>query len=58
MTIKEYIENEEYELEKLEEKLSNLKKKWFKTSSKKQEIEFLEFYIKEKQKLIDEMKKK
>lgn len=54
---KEYIENEESEIETLEEKLTNLNKKWFKNSRIKLEIEFLENYIKQKKKLLGNLQK-
>ena len=58
MKTKEYIEIEKLELENLKEKVSNLKRKWFKGVAVKQEIEFLQFYIKKKQDLINQISEK
>ncbi len=54
---KEIIANEEYDLEKINEEIINLNKKWFKTSITYTIIEFLESYKKLKEKLIKELKK-
>lgn len=56
--IKELIEAEEYGLERAKEDLKKLKSKWFTISSTKDFISFLEYYIKEKEKLIKNFKKK
>ena len=55
-TIKEYIENEEFELERLEDRSNKVKNKWFKNSGAKLEIEFLNLYINLKRKLIQKLK--
>lgn len=55
MSKQDYIQNEKFELERLEEKFASLKKKWFKGEGVKQEIEFLQFYIKQKQNLINQI---
>ncbi len=58
MKNQEYIDIEKLELENLEEKLTKFKGKWFKVESVKQEIEFLQFYIKQKQNLINQISHK
>ncbi len=52
---KGYIDNEQCELDNLEERFSKLKKKWFKTSATNEELDFLKFYIKQKQNLINQI---
>jgi len=52
-----YVEDETSDIERLESNLQDMKKKWFKSSSIKREIEFLEFYIKEKKNLLNKIKK-
>jgi len=54
--ITEYIENESLTLKDLEEELSQLKLKWFKTKTIMIQIEFLKYYIKEKERLINKLK--
>ena len=54
-TKEDYIEIEKLELEDLEKVVSNLEKKWFKGEGVRQEIEFLKFYIKHKQNLINQI---
>ena len=54
---KKHIEDEEYEIERLEDNKRDLKKKWIKTPSQKREIQVLEEHIKLKKKLIDKLSK-
>lgn len=57
MEKQEYIENEEYDINKLKEKLEILENKWFKSSKLISEIEFLKFYIKERVLLVRKLEK-
>ena len=49
---KEMIKDEEYGLKQVKEKVKELKRKWVKLPSTLRLIEFLEYYIKEKEKFI------
>jgi hypothetical protein len=55
MKPEEYVETEKTQLENLEIKYEKLLARWFKMTSDKKEIEFLEKYIKEKRKLVKEI---
>ncbi|KKK98205.1 hypothetical protein LCGC14_2645100 [marine sediment metagenome] len=55
-TKEQYIEDEELSITLLEDRLSQLKEKWFKLSATKKELEFLEAYIKLKKEFVDNLK--
>lgn len=55
--IKEIVSDEQTDIEWRKKELEEIKKKWFKFSSHIKLIEFLESYIKLKEKLLDETKK-
>jgi len=50
------IEDEEYSLKQARDELKELKLKWIKLPSTSRLIEFLEHYIKEKEKFIQKLK--
>ena len=52
----EKIEDEEYSLEQARKEVKNLKGKWIKLASNLRQTEFLEFYIKEKEKFIQRLR--
>lgn len=52
----QYIENEKDVLIDLEEELSNLEGRWFKTGAISIQTDFLKYYIKEKKKFIEKLK--
>ncbi len=52
----EKIEDEEYSLKQTKDEIEDLKGKWIKTPSTLRLIEFLEFYVKEKEKFIQTLK--
>ena len=51
-----HIQDEEYEIERLEDDKKDLEKKWIKTPSQKREIRVLEKHIELKKKLIESLK--
>lgn len=53
---KEIIEDEDYNLQQGKDKLKELKRKWIKLPSTLRLIEFLEFYIKEKEEFIETLR--
>ncbi|MFH1311153.1 MAG: hypothetical protein ABIH65_01985 [Nanoarchaeota archaeon] len=52
----EMIEDEEYSLKQAKNQLNDLKGKWIKLPSTLRFIEFLEHYIKEKEKFIQKLR--
>lgn len=52
----EKIEEEEYSIEHAKEEIKDLKKKWIKLPSTLRYMEFLENYIKEKEKFIKKIR--
>ena len=56
MEKKDIVEMEEKDLRRVESNRESLKGKWFKNSSRRGLIEYLDLYCKEKQKFIDKIK--